>query len=164
MKKLPRQPMRPEQEPGEDKPLWKPTWHCFCCHDNGIVQSHLAALVIEDFNPNKDKLPLCQNPSCYAGNSYLMGSLKHCLDMRLDSTLCQTLDLEEREVWRQTLASQHNYLKQLREEERRLAQKMSLRKRDRTPEEERIIQARHEENRQLSPQEQDEYKKLGVSE
>jgi hypothetical protein len=45
MKKFPREPMRPDKEPGAEVEIWQPRWNCFCCHDSGIVHHHLAALV-----------------------------------------------------------------------------------------------------------------------
>src|SRR4028118_382741 len=109
MKKLPREPMRPKEEPGVDKEVWQPTWKCFCCHDTGIVASHLATTVIEEYDLNRDKLPRCQNPGCTSG-SYLDGdSLTRSVDYRLTPAICQELDADERESWRETLEKQHSY-------------------------------------------------------
>jgi ABC-type proline/glycine betaine transport system substrate-binding protein len=60
MKKLPRFPMRPEKESEAEVEIWQPNWKCFCCHDSGIVVSHLAAMVIEEFDFKRDKPPRCQ--------------------------------------------------------------------------------------------------------
>lgn len=118
--KLPRSPMRPEEELGVEKPLWHPQWKCFCCHDTGIVQNHLALMVIESYDHRRDKLPLCQNPSC--GTARKLGNLSDCLDTRLSPTICQELDMQERENWQETLAQKHQKWLDIRE----LAQKMSL--------------------------------------
>ena len=40
----------------EDKEIWKPRWHCFCCHDSGFITR--SELVIANPNPN-DPDPLC---------------------------------------------------------------------------------------------------------
>lgn len=107
MKKLPRLPMRPEQEPGADSEVWKPTWKCFCCHDYGIVRSHLAEIVIDSYDFNRDKLPRCQNHGCSAGSHYDSSAFAGCIDYRLNPAICQELDAIEREAWRQTLFQWH---------------------------------------------------------
>lgn len=109
MKKLPRILMRPEEEPSSDKPLWRPTWKCFCCHDTGIVRSHLAVMVIEGYNFNRDKLPRCQNPGCHAGNHLDSSEIGQCVDYRLTAKICQELDATERESWNETLLMKHQY-------------------------------------------------------
>lgn len=139
MKKLPRVPMRPEDEPGVDKALWRPTWKCFCCHDTGIVRSHLAATVIDGYDSNQDKLPRCQNPGCNSGSHFDGESLTHCIDYRLTSEICQELDANEREVWNETLLKQHQY----RIDTSKIGR--NFRKRDRTPEEEMEAQQKHQE-------------------
>ncbi|MGK7933562.1 MAG: hypothetical protein AB4041_19310 [Microcystaceae cyanobacterium] len=103
-KKLSRLPMRPQEEKA-DKELWQPKWRCFGCHDTGLVISRLAALVIEGFDPNSDKLPRCQNLGCDAGEQYDLPNLTHCIDYRLNSEICRQLDQLERDDWRNTLLS-----------------------------------------------------------
>lgn len=130
--KLPRQPMRPEEEPGVDKPAWYPNWQCFCCHDTGIVQNHLALMVIEGYDQKRDKMPLCQNPGCKAGKK--RSNISNCLDTRLSPVICQELDMEERSDWQDTQQQPH----QKRLDIRFLVEKMSMPKRnarDRTQEE-----------------------------
>jgi hypothetical protein len=144
--------MRPEEEPDFDKPAWRPTWKCFCCHDTGIVISHLAEQVIDGYDSNRDKLPRCQNPGCVSGSHFDGSNFIHCIDYRLTSEICQELDAREREDWNEMLLFQHRRRVEIRE----LAEKMNLRKRDRTPEEEQIARTRHKENRLLSPKEQDD--------
>jgi len=77
--------MRPEKEPGAEVEIWQPDWNCFCCHDSGIVHHYLAALVIDGFDSNLDKLPRFLAPS---------------VDYRLTADICQELDAIERENWR----------------------------------------------------------------
>ncbi|NES68674.1 MAG: hypothetical protein F6K24_27320 [Okeania sp. SIO2D1] len=105
--KLQRQPMRPEDKPGAEKECWQPRWRCFCCHDRGTIIPILASLVIEGYDPQKDKLPLCQNPDCEAGKAFYSPTLEECIDERISPAVCQQLDLIERENWHQTRLQWH---------------------------------------------------------
>jgi hypothetical protein len=148
-KKLPREPMRPESEPDYEKELWQPNWRCYCCQDTGIIRPRLATLVIEGYDPSKDKIPVCQNQGC---SEVLGESINHCLDTRLKEDICQQLDQYERENWRKTLIywqKQRQLIKEQQAKTIELSQKMSLRKQQRTPEEHQSAQRRHEEVRQL---------------
>jgi hypothetical protein len=138
IEKLPRAPMRREDEPGYEKEIWQPGWNCFCCHDTGIIASHLAALAIDGYDSNRDKFPRCVNPGCKAGSDWDSEALTDCVDYRISAATCQKLDAMEREDWRQTVGQKQINL-------RALAQKMNLRKRDRTSLEEVEAQRRHEE-------------------
>jgi len=100
LKKLPREPMRPDKEPGAEVEIWQPRWNCFCCHDRGIVHHHLAALVIDGYNYNRDKLPRCHNPGCTAGGHFDGEVLAPSVDYRLTAEICQELDAIERKNWR----------------------------------------------------------------
>lgn len=146
---LPRAIMRKEDEPGHEKELWQPTWNCFCCHDFGIVQSHLAAMVIKGFDSNRDKIPRCQNRGCSAGERYDTSILSSCIDYRFSPEICQKLDAAERETWRETLQMQRQNLKklnELKEQEQKLAQKMKMPgTRSRTPAEQMEAVRRSEE-------------------
>jgi hypothetical protein len=158
MKKLPRIIMRQENEPGYEEELWQPTWKCFCCHDSGIVIFHLAAMVIEEFNPKLDKLPRCQNHGCSAGSHYDNSPiLSACIDYRLTPEICLELDTVEREAWRETLLMQHQKLKaqlnELKEQELHLAQKMKMPGTcDRTANDNREVAIRHGEIKNADPQ------------
>ena len=157
MKKLPRNPMHPEKESDAEVEIWQPTWKCFCCHDSGIVVSHLAATVIEGFNSNRDKLPRCQNPGCKSGSHWDSDNITHCVDYRLTSGICLQLDAAEREAWRETLLMQRQHLKarlnELKEQEQKLAQKMKMPGvRDRTEDDNREVAIRHEEILNADPQ------------
>jgi hypothetical protein len=132
MKKLSRNPMRPEHEPGAFVEIWQPSWKCFCCHDSGIVVSHLARIAIEGFDSNRDKLPRCQNKGCEEGSHWDGDSVTHCVDYRLTPAICQELDSIERSNWRRTTELKQQ---QIREHVAQLSQKKSLRQRDRTPDE-----------------------------
>jgi len=138
VKKLPRNPMRPEKEPDAQVEIWQPSWRCFCCQDTGIINSHLAALAIDGYEPNRDKFPRCVNPGCKAGDDWDSEALVDCVDYRIDAATCQKLDAIERESWRQTVRQKQINIQAL-------AQKMNLRERDRTPSEEMELLRRHEE-------------------
>lgn len=139
---LSRMPMRPESEPGYDKEAWQPTWRCFCCHDTGFVITSLAAMVIEGYDFDKDKLPICQNTNCHTrpGETLLKSD---ALDWRLDAAICQELDRLEREAgnsWRHSL---HELGKKALGIVEEFATAHSLRKRSRTPKEEMLAQQKH---------------------
>lgn len=153
---LPRAIMRKEDEPGYDKELWQPTWNCFCCHDFGMVRSHLAAMVVKGFNPNRDKLPRCQNHGCSAGERYDTRELAGCIDYRFSPEICQKLDAAERRAWRDTLLMQRQRLKErmneFKEQQQTLAQKMKMTgTRDRTANDNREVAIRHEEIKNTNP-------------
>jgi len=147
IEKLPRNSMRPEKEPDAEVEIWQPSWKCFCCHDTGIINQHLAALVIDEYDSNRDKFPRCVNPGCKAGDHWDSETLTDCVDYRINAVTCQKLDAIEREGWRQTVRQKQINIQAL-------AQKMNLRKRDaesgslrdhRTPAEEIKAWRRHEE-------------------
>lgn len=148
MPKLEREPMRPEEEPGFDKPIWKPTWKCFCCHDVGIVWSYLASIVIEGYDFSRDKIPLCQNPNCHAGDHLIKNPLtRSCLDLRLNASICQKLDEFERDTWEKWARERQEKSKEINAKVVALADAKSLRERARTPSEELEVQQKHEEVR-----------------
>jgi len=138
IEKLPRSPMRREDEPGYEKEIWQPKWDCFCCHDTGIIKPHLASLVIDGYDFNRDQFPRCVNPGCKAGSDWDSTQLTHCCDYRITAATCQKLDAIERENWRETVR-----LRQINIQT--LAHQMSMRQRARTPIEEMESQRRHEE-------------------
>lgn len=140
MKKLPRNPMCPKKETGTEVEIWQPSWKCFCCHDSGIVVSHLAAMVIEEFDFKRDKPPRCQNPGCNSGSHWDGDSITQCVDYRLTPAICQELDSIEREDWRRTTELKQ---KRILEHMAQLSQKMNLRKRERTSEEEMNTRQKH---------------------
>jgi hypothetical protein len=150
MKKLPRQFIRQEDNSDYEPEIWQPSWHCFCCHDTGEVNPHLARLVIDGYEQGKDKIPRCQNPGCSAGNH--LDSLNGMIDYRFSAAICQELDAIHREDWRQTTQIKASLITQKISD---VAKSRSLRKRDRTPEEERVAGQNHQENLLSSPEEQD---------
>jgi hypothetical protein len=108
MKKLERQFLRREFEPGYEKETWKPRWNCFCCHDTGFVLVRLVHLVIPNYESGKDKFPMCQNPGCLAAREKIGQSIYSSLDFRFDPELCAKLDALERQDWRETRAKWHS--------------------------------------------------------
>lgn len=146
IEKLPRVPMRREDEPGYEKEIWQPSWNCFCCHDTGIINQHLAVMVIDGYDSNRDKFPRCVNPGCKAGDHWDSEALTGCVDYRINAATCQKLDAIEREGWRQTVRQKQINIQAL-------ATMMSLRKRERTSIEEMEAQRRHEEACNADPSE-----------
>jgi len=146
IEKLPRIPMRREDEPRYEKEIWQPSWNCFCCHDTGIINQYLAALAIDEYDSNSDKFPRCVNPGCKAGDHWDSEALTGCVDYRINAATCQKLDAIEREDWRQTVRQKQINIQAL-------AQKMSLRRRERTPIEEMEAQQRHQEMCNTAPSE-----------
>ena len=134
---------RQEVEVG-DKERWKPTWNCFCCQDTGKVRTHLVSLVIPEYNPNRDRFPICQN--CHLGESWI--HLEGNYDLRLTPDICQELDRFAREGWKKTRRDWHENQKsqtQFEQEFQQLTQSKNLRKRDRSPEEEMFV-TQHSQN------------------
>ncbi|GFE72260.1 hypothetical protein [Chroococcus sp. FPU101] len=134
---LPREIIRREDEPFYEKEIWQPSWNCFCCEDSGIVRTRLAKMVIQGFNPNCDRIPICQAPGCNAGAKWL--HLDGNIDLRLTAAICQEFDRISREDWRQTTEHKFINLKALSE---KLAMPGSV---ERTKNENREIQQRKAE-------------------
>ena len=81
--------------PPEDKEIWKPRWHGFCCHDSGFIVR--SELVIDGLNPN-DPDPLCNRNGCGAASGYRnLG-----LDDRIPSEVCQQIHEWEVQSWAET--------------------------------------------------------------
>lgn len=142
--KIPRNPMRKEDEPGYESEIWQPSWKCFCCHDTGIITPRLARMVIEGYDYQRDKLPRCVNPECFSG-SHWDGATKDCMDYRISPLTCQKLDLIERDSWKQAVADKSDRI-------RALSRKMSLRSASRSPVEEMEARRRHEEAVNADPE------------
>ncbi|RUS93792.1 hypothetical protein DSM106972_095510 [Dulcicalothrix desertica PCC 7102] len=121
-----------------------PTWNCFCCHDTGWVQYHLAKRKIRGYDPNIHANPVCQN--CNLGSRWL--HLKGNTDKQLTKIDCQKLDRIERRNWEETTRLQFEGFqknKQLIDETlAQLAMRKSLRKRARTIAEESHAQYKHD--------------------
>lgn len=140
MKKLTREFIRKEDSPDYEPEIWQPSWRCFCCHDTGEVNSHLARLVIDGYELGKDKIPRCQNPGCTAGRHLDSSTFQGIIDYRFDAVTCQELDSIERNNWRHTVECKRQ---QILEKVAQLSKKKSLRKCERTPDEEMSVQQKH---------------------
>lgn len=138
--RLPRQPIRPEEEPGLDKECWRPTWKCFCCEDTGFVVISLVRLVIPDYDHHRDKPVVCNNCS---KRQKFGETIASSLDWRFNEAICQKLDLISREDWAQTLRKWHEQRFQGEQIDLSGIGK-NLRKRSRTPEEEMMAQQKHQ--------------------
>jgi hypothetical protein len=140
IKKIPRAPMRPEKEPGVEIELWQPDWKCFCCHDSGMIVPHLAALIIDGYDSNRDKFPLCVNPGCKAASKYDSEFWDASVDRRIEPANCQQLDLLERESWERTVQAQS---KRIQETTSALSKEKSLRVPCRTANEDQATLDKH---------------------
>lgn len=134
--------MRQEDEPGYVKEIWQPNWNCFCCHDTGIIKPKLVTLVIDGYNPKRDKMPRCIKPGCEAGETWDSTHVADCVDYRISATTCQELDAIERESWKQATRDKFELICTRMKS---AAVGMSLRKRDRTPHEEELAHRQHQE-------------------
>lgn len=142
MKKLPRLPMRPDEEDPQDLEVWQPSWKCFCCADTGIITPHLAAMAIEGYDRDKDKLPRCVAPGCRADCAFDTEQLDNCIDYRVAASTCQELDVIARADWKTTVKSNQARAVEIKQ----LADKMKMPGcRDRTAEDDRQVQQRKQE-------------------
>jgi hypothetical protein len=98
--KFSRMPQRIEEEPDFDKPNWRPSWSCYCCHDTGLIVYSLVRLVIPDYDGNRDKPVVCHH--CHQRDKF--GDLiSLSLDWRFNDELCEKLDRIARDDWARTL-------------------------------------------------------------
>ncbi len=139
-----RELMRPKREEDLElgKEIWFPNWNCFCCHDTGLVNPNLVKLVIKDYNLDRDKLPICQNPGCFANKNYASNtSISSSLDWRFDEELCQKLDLIHRQEWQ---LEKKRTISQLESKIIDLAQAKSLRRTKRSQLENEMAAQNHD--------------------
>jgi hypothetical protein len=134
---LPRASVAPPES--DDPEVWQPSWRCFCCHDSGWVRH--PNLVIPDYEYNQDKNIVCQSPKCKASENLLSSPLiidnPESFDFRFTPRICQEIDQIVREDFRKSAQSRQASIAQqkLIKSSNSLAQKMNLRSRDRTNEE-----------------------------
>lgn len=133
--KIPKRLVRPEKAEIADKEIWFPDWGCFCCHDTGLIRPKLVKLATEDFDYMTDFHPVCN--ACVKGQKY-SGCEEY--DHRFTRILCLELDRIERENWAVTVKEKQRILQTTD-----LEQKMGMRKRNRTEEEEDLAALRHRE-------------------
>ncbi|MCP6761954.1 MAG: hypothetical protein NHB32_25110 [Fischerella sp. CENA71] len=141
-------PIRPE-ELKKDKEIWQPKWQCFCCQDTGKVRSHLVRLVMPNYNSERDRFPICQN--CNLGHDWI--HLEGNYDNRLTPDICRKLDSYAREDWHKTVQLQFEVRrKQIELVTKEISQSHSLRKSDRTDNDNREVQQQKAEIEATSPQ------------
>jgi len=137
---LPPEPLRREDQPGYDKKIWQPNWNCFCCLDTGIVNAHLVKKVIPNYQFWRDKLPICNLPSCGVSDSFAHIA-KENFDMRFSAQICMELDRLNREDWRVSTAARADAIKAANS----LAKKMGIAPRDRNGNDEHELAIRKAE-------------------
>lgn len=142
--KLNRLLVSPNKE-SEDKEIFYPDWNCFCCHDTGKVQPHWTRLIIPDFDWNKDKIPLCTNCRVHHDLTHLLEY--QVFDTRFTSQVCAELDRIARKDWANAAKSKQQKLlaQKFQQAVLDISKKQSLRKRDRTENDNREVQARKAE-------------------
>lgn len=135
-----------EQTENEDKEIWQPSWNCFCCQDTGQIQAHLVRLIISDYDPNRDRIPVCQG--C---NKFDRHNLRDygVLDTRFDLFLCKKLDRIARNDWKQVTEKQFEMVKQRINQ---IAKTHSLTNCNRTSNDDREVQQRKAEIESISPE------------
>ncbi|MDJ0718260.1 MAG: hypothetical protein QNJ54_29210 [Prochloraceae cyanobacterium] len=87
-----------ERESG-DKQIWQPTCQCFCCHDFGYVQASLVRLIVPDYDPDKDLIPICQR--CEANERWEHPDVIPSFDRRFTREICEQLHEYDRANWRE---------------------------------------------------------------
>lgn len=97
-------PLRDEAQPGYEKAAWKPNWKCFCCHDNGIISERIVKTVIPNYVAGRHKPVKCNNCNIRLGDTLYD---TNTLDLRFTPQICDRLDQDEREVWREWAMQQH---------------------------------------------------------
>lgn len=144
MNNLPQLPPLPICSPQETGPegseIFYPKWECFCCRDSGIVDPHLARLVVPEYNHTRDRLPLCQMPGCSAFKNWDSLTIEN-LDTRFTPSICQQLDQINREDWRQTRTE---LFELARKRIKDAADAKNIRQCDRNSTEESIAEQRHQ--------------------
>ncbi|MCC5609761.1 hypothetical protein LC612_24030 [Nostoc sp. CHAB 5834] len=139
-----------EKSECDDKEIWQPSWHCFCCQDTGQIQRHLVNLVIPDYNPHRDRIPVCQG--CNKFDNYHLKEYG-VLDLRFDLYICKKLDAIARDGWKRTTLSQfEKYKNQLDIATGAIAQSHSLAVTNRTSNDDREVAQRKAEIEAISPE------------
>lgn len=138
---LPPIQLRDEVDPEYQKVAWKPNWNCFCCHDTGFITDLLTKKLIPNYVSGKHKPVECNASNCkiQLGKDFYE---TNTLDQRFDPEICDRLDQDEREMWREWSMQQH--------EKRKFKLDLSnatnnLRARARLPCEHFDVQRRHED-------------------
>jgi hypothetical protein len=123
-----------------EKELWHPNWNCYCCQDGGVVAAKLVSIIIPDYDPIHDKLPLCNASGCDKSMwACTLDLVSLTCDWRFEERLCNELDKIERENWRQTRKQKFDVIAATK----KLADEMSLRNRERDSEEHYLAEQNH---------------------
>ncbi|MEA5626891.1 hypothetical protein [Nostoc sp. UHCC 0251] len=139
-----------EQTENNDKEIWQPSWHCFCCQDTGLIYRHLIELIIPDFDPNRDRIPVCQG--CNKFDNYHLKEYG-VLDLRFDLYICKKLDAIARDGWKRTTQQQfEKYKNQLDIATGAIAQSHSLAVTNRTSNDDREVAQRKAEIQAITPE------------
>lgn len=139
-----------EKTENDDKEIWQPKWNCFCCQDTGLIYRHLIELIIPNFDPNRDRIPVCQG--CNKFDNYHLKEYG-VLDLRFDLYICKKLDAIARDGWKRTTLSQfEKYKNQLDIATGAIAQSHSLAVTNRTSNDEREVQQRKAEIEAITPE------------
>lgn len=97
-------PLRDEALPGYEPAAWKPNWKCFCCHDNGIIPERIVKIVMPNYVTGRHKPVKCNNCNIQLGEDLYK---TNTLDTRFPAWVCERLDNQEREMWREWSHQQH---------------------------------------------------------
>lgn len=97
-------PLRDEAQSGYEKAAWKPNWKCFCCHDNGIIPERIVKTVMPNFVSGRHKPVKCNNCNIQLGRDFYE---TNTLDLRFTAQICNRLDQDERQMWREWAMQQH---------------------------------------------------------
>ncbi len=145
MKNYPQLPplkLRDEAQPGYDAESWQPTWNCFCCHDTGLVQDLLVKKIIKNYVSGRHKPVECNATNCDIQlGRYLYKT--NTLDRRFSAEICDRLDAEERQMWKEWRKEKHET--RLRSLDLNVTK--NLRFRSRTNEEQFDVERRHQDIR-----------------
>ncbi|MHC5747779.1 MAG: hypothetical protein ACYTXT_39175 [Nostoc sp.] len=140
----------------DDKEIWQPRWHCFCCQDTGQIQAHLVRLIISDYDPHRDRIPVCQG--CNKFNKHNLRDYG-VLDTRFDLFLCKKLDAISRSEWKNVTEKQfEKYKKQLYIATNQISKSHSLASSDRTSNDDREVAQRKSEVEGISREQWKEMK------
>lgn len=100
--------LNPQLEQDIDQELWQPDWKCFCCHDTGLILEHLVRRLAPEYDGTKHKRVVCQNSGCEAGDTHCTC----CHNHQVLPSICQDLDKQERQDWRETLFKQSKQMQE----------------------------------------------------
>lgn len=77
----------------------KPYYKCYCCEDTGYVNYHLVLLIIPNYQPKSDKIPVCNRYDCQSSVNIGANISANILDERFSSDLCERLHKHNLSEW-----------------------------------------------------------------